>query len=213
MIERIGILGGTFDPVHNGHLRLAEIAEKECGLQKIVFIPAASPPHKSPSQLTPFHHRAEMLRIALEGHKLWAYSLVEIELPAPSYSVDTLRLLKKSLAKKSKIFFIIGIDAFLEICTWKKYKELLQTVCFVVSQRNGDFAGQKAMLAQKLNFHQDGPHWISNEGMQKVYFLRQQPLAISSSAVRDALRAGISLQDMVPEAVCAYIKRHGLYTL
>ncbi len=154
-----------------------------------------------------------MLRIALEGQKGWSCSCIEVELPAPSYTVDTLRFLKTTWSKNAQFFFIIGIDAFLEICTWKNYDELLHAVCFVVSQRDGDFTERKEILAQKLNFHQEGDFWKSAEGKQDVYFLRRQPLAISSSAVRAALRAGIPLQDMVPIAVCQYIKRHGLYSL
>lgn len=154
-----------------------------------------------------------MLQLALAGRGHYDCCHVEANLPSPSYTIDTLRFLKSSLAKETEVYFLIGIDAFLEICTWKEYDELLKTVSFVVSERDGNLAERKAILAQRLNYSYEGNLWKSNEGKQEVYFLHQHPLAISSSAVRDALRAGTSLQDMVPAAVCRYIKHHGLYTL
>ena len=211
MIQRIGLFGGTFDPIHNGHLRLAEMAEMECGLQKIIFLPAAFPPHKSPTRLTSFQLRAEMLRLALVGRTGYEYSFIEAELPPPSYTIDTLRFFNESWGKDANLFFLIGIDAFLEIRTWKGYDELLRTVSFVVSEREGNFIDRKHNLAQKLNYKQEDHLWQSIDGKQEVCFLRQPPLSISSSAVREAVRTGVAIRDLVPATVHQYIVHHGLY--
>lgn len=213
MIRRIGLFGGTFDPIHNGHMQLAETAERECDLQRILFLPAACPPHKSPSQLTSYRHRVEMIKIALKGRKEFVCSLVEADLPIPSYTVDTLRHLKTSLHKNTELFFLIGLDAFLEICTWKGYEELLRTVSFVVSDRAGNVVESKEQLARLLNYRQEEDRWVSREGKRNVYFLREPPLTISSSAIREALRAGTSILDMVPVPVYKYIMQHSLYCL
>ncbi len=154
-----------------------------------------------------------MLRLALEGRKRYHCSHIEAELPAPSYTLDTVRFLKTSLEKDTKFFFLIGIDAFCEICTWKGYDELLRTVSFVVSERDGTLAEDKDRLAQKLNYSQKEHLWKSSDGKQEVYFLQQHPLAISSSAIRETLRAGTSVRDMVPAPVHEYIMHHGLYCL
>ena len=183
----------------------------ECELQKIIFLPAAFPPHKSPLQLTPFRHRAEMLRLALEGRKRYEFSLIEAELPTPTYTIDTLRSFKRSLAQSAELFFLIGIDAFLEICTWKRYDELLRTVSFVVSERESNLAERKDLLARELNYIQEDDLWKSTDGKKDVWFLRQPPLAISSSAIREAVRAGIAVHDMVPSPVHEYIMQQGLY--
>lgn len=211
MRPRIGLFGGTFDPIHNGHLRLAETAEQECGLQRIIFLPAAYPPHKSPEQLTPYQHRVEMLKLALQGRERYDCSLVEADLPVPTYTVDTLKVLRILLPQDAEVLFLIGLDAFLEIHTWKGYDELLRTVSFVVSERECNLSEDKDQLARRLNYRRKDDRWISNEGKREVYFLRQPPLAISSSAIREALRAGAPILDMVPIPVFEYIMHHGLY--
>jgi nicotinate-nucleotide adenylyltransferase len=212
LTRRIGIFGGTFDPIHNGHLRLAESALAECRLESIVFVPAASPPHKPVSQLTPFVHRAEMIRLALQGNKMYTFSLVEAELPSPTFTVDTMRYLCRNFAAETEFFFLTGLDAFLEIRTWKAFDELLKTVSFVVSARAGDFSDVKEKLAQKLGYSPQGLIWQSNDEKKPVVFLERSPFAVSSSDIRWKIRTGHSVKGLVPDNVLAYIHEHRLYS-
>jgi len=208
----IGIFGGTFDPIHNGHLRLAESALKECRLERVVFVPAASPPHKPVSQLTPFLHRSEMIKLALQGKRMYTYSLIEAELPTPTYTVDTLRYLCGRFAEGTEFFFLTGLDAFLEIRTWKAYEELLKIVSFVVSERTGDFAAVKEMLARELGYIRKNRIWQSDDGKKPVIFLDRPPIAVSSSDIRRKIRAGDCVDGLMPDNVLAYIREHRLYT-
>lgn len=212
MRDRIGVFGGTFDPIHNGHLRLAENALTECGLCQIVFIPAAIPPHKSPENLTPFSHRVEMLNLALQGRQEFVCSTVEAELPAPTYTVDTLRYLRKRYAPDTGLFFLTGLDAFLEIMTWKEYRELLRIASFIVSERDGEhYARQKKKLADLIGYFRQGSIWIGKDGALPVFFLTGVPLALSSSMIRQRVLQHLSIRGMVPDDVCRYIEKYQLY--
>lgn len=212
MTNRIGIFGGTFDPIHNGHLRLAEAAVLECGLERILFLPTAYPPHKEPEHLTLFQHRFEMLRLALEGREHFECSRIEESLPPPSYTIDTVHFLKKSLDPGTDMYFLIGIDAFLEICTWKDYNELLKSIFFVVSERDGVLDEQKNSLAQALGYRQESHHWKSIAGdKNEIRFLHQSPLVVSSSGIRERMKCGKTIAGLVPPQVHEYILKHGLY--
>ena len=212
MSARIGFFGGTFDPIHNGHLRLADNALTECGLEQIVFIPAAIPPHKSPVHLAPFSHRVEMLKAALQGRQEFVCSTVEAELPAPTYTVDTLRYLRQRYAPDTGIFFLTGLDAFLEITTWKEYRELLHIASFVVSEREGEsYSQQKELLADEIGYCRQKRIWIGEDGMLPICFLNGTPLALSSSMVRQRIRQKLSISGMVPDGVCRYIEKYQLY--
>lgn len=212
MTKRIGLFGGTFDPIHNGHLRLAESALQECSLDTVLFLPAAYPPHKPALRLTSFSHRAEMIRLALHGRKMYEYSLIEAELPSPSYTVATIRYLNRHFAEEKEFFFLTGIDAFLEIQTWKDFEEILHSVSFIVSEREGDFEGLKDNLACALGYFREGRRWKNAEGRKTVFFLDRPPLAISSSDIRREVRARHSVCGLVPDAVETYILAHELYS-
>jgi nicotinate-nucleotide adenylyltransferase len=212
--DRIGFFGGTFDPIHNGHLRLADNALTECGLDQIVFIPAAIPPHKSPVNLTQFSHRVEMLNAALQGRQAFVCSTVEAELPAPTYTVDTLRYLRQRYAPDAGFFFLTGLDAFLEITTWKEYLELLCIASFIVSEREGgQYAQEKEMLADRIGYYRQGTHWIGKNGRLPIFFLTGPPLALSSSMVRRRVRQNLSIRGMVPEGVRRYIEKYRIYCM
>jgi nicotinate-nucleotide adenylyltransferase len=210
--SRIGLFGGTFDPIHYGHLRLAESALAECGLDRIVFIPAAMPPHKAASELTPFHHRVEMLRLAVGNRTEFECSVVEAQLPVPTYTVETLRNFRRQCAPDTDFYFLTGLDAFLEIQTWKEYNRLLAMASFVVSEREREkLAPLKTQLAGELGYSTTPHMWISSDDRLPVYFLTQAPIAVSSSIIRRKIRMGEPINDMVPEAVYRYIRANQLY--
>ena len=131
--SRIGLLGGTFDPVHTGHLQLAEAALREGNLDQVLFIPSASPPHKVGTPITSFAHRLAMLELVSKRNPRFACSGIEGDLPAPSYTIDTLRVLGGLFPEETKFFFIIGIDAFLDFATWKSYRDILRLVNIVIA--------------------------------------------------------------------------------
>ena len=212
MRARIGLFGGTFDPIHYGHLRLAETALSECALDRIIFIPAAMPPHKLAFELTPFHHRAEMLRLALHRRPEFECSLIEAQLPAPTYTVETLRHLCRQYDEDTEFFFLTGLDAFLEIPTWKDYNRLLAMASFIVSEREKEkLAPFKAQLVGELGYSMAGTLWKSNDDRLPVHFLTQAPLTVSSSTIRAKIRRGEPINGMVPEVICRYILAHTLY--
>ena len=133
--RRVGILGGTFDPVHNGHLAIAEAVRQALALSGLLFIPAFLPPHKPTYTISPFVQRAAMLELAVVDRPGFFVSLLEAEREGPSYSIDTLRTLRQTLGEEVHLFFIIGMDAFAEIHTWKANRELLDQASFVVMGR------------------------------------------------------------------------------
>ena len=132
---RIGILGGTFNPIHNGHLKIAEEVLKRLGLDKILFMPAYIPPHKDKEGIIDARHRIEMVRLAIADNPGFELSFIEIERGGVSYTIDTLRELGHIYGKKAELFFIIGIDAFLEIEAWKDAEALLASCNFIVIMR------------------------------------------------------------------------------
>src|SRR5581483_5621557 len=137
----VAIFGGTFDPLHRGHLAVAQAAQERFHLGRIYFVPADVPPHKQRRPVTAFHHRYAMVALGTAGHASFVPSLLEAPSPgalrAPNYSLETVRRLRASLPKRDRLFFLIGVDAFMEIGTWHKADELLQEVEFIVVSRPG----------------------------------------------------------------------------
>lgn len=211
MIRKIGLLGGTFDPVHKGHVQLAEAAVVELGLEKVLFIPAAYPPHKRGEYITPFAHRVEMLRIALSGHQHIELSLIEGALPVPSYTIDTIRYLQANTAKDIDYYFIIGLDSFLDILNWKLYGELLSRIDLVVAVRSGVSDHSMHDIASALEYRRAGDIWYGREGMKDIRFLQKVPLAISSSEIRANLLRGCNCTGKIHKDVLAYIRQQQLY--
>jgi nicotinate-nucleotide adenylyltransferase len=153
---RLGILGGTFDPVHYGHLRIAEEACEELGLQKVLLIPGASPPHKVKKAVSPFDDRFTMTSMAAEGSPFLEAIDLEGRRQGFSYSIDTLRELHRIYGPGLELFFLIGMDAFQEIKSWERYKELFKETDFVVIKRPG-FPGEALgplLLSMDLGFKQ-----------------------------------------------------------
>jgi nicotinate-nucleotide adenylyltransferase len=211
LIKRIGLFGGTFDPIHFGHLQLAEIALTRCDLCQVLFIPAASPPHKNTRDITHFKHRVEMITRALTGKKDFELSLLEASLPVPSYTIDTITFLVQNQKEDEELYFILGEDAFLEIDSWKAYQKLLSLTNFIVSGRSGYSPEYFQSVAQSLGYFLKGQIWSDRSGKREIIFLPTATDNISSSAVREKIRKKMPLQGFIPENVINYIKKNSLY--
>jgi nicotinate-nucleotide adenylyltransferase len=212
---RVGILGGTFDPVHNGHLAVAEAVRQALSLSSILFVPAFLPPHKPTYTISPFARRAAMLELAVANTPGFSVSRLEAERVGPSYSIDTLRTLAQSLGKQVHLFFIIGMDAFAEIHTWKAYRELLNYASFVVIGRP-DHCQQSCGQTVAANFsgytlNESQGCWRGESGQGGIYPVAMVPVKVSSTEIREAVRQGKEIVTLVPSAVADYIAAQSLY--
>jgi nicotinate-nucleotide adenylyltransferase len=215
--SRIGILGGTFDPVHLGHVETAVAAQRALGLDTVLVMPSGTPPHRQqPPQASRFH-RFAMAALAVNGIPHLAVSDLEIGEAGPSYTFDTLTRLHASGLKESQIFFITGADAFAEIESWSRYPDVLDMAHFVVVSRPGYPARLVAdtvpSLAHRLHPRaRDGSSAIASAHELDIYVVDAPTPDISSTDVRRRLIAGESIEGVVPEAVRIYIAQHGLYS-
>jgi nicotinate-nucleotide adenylyltransferase len=212
---RIGVFGGTFDPIHIGHLRCAEEAREALVLERVLFVPAATPPHKRHQPVAPASHRIAMLRLAISGNRAFRISTIEIDRPGASYSVDTLRALGAGLPSGSRLVFLLGVDAFREIHTWKEYRALFRLADFGVFSRPPlRFANLRALLpvAMRAEFCY-GPNrrTLVHQSGSRVIFLNLTGLDISASAIRQRVQCGQSIRYLVPAPVERYIARSRLY--
>ncbi len=209
-MERIGLFGGTFDPVHRGHLAIAGQAAEELRLDQVLFIPAADPPHKRKTWAS-YAQRVAMLELAFADHSRFSISLIEAELPAPSYTVDTLLELRKRLA--GQFYFLIGADSLLELHLWHRYQELLQLTNFAVISRPGIAldAMRQALARLPGPFLPDAAEmrWQRKDGAEFVFLINLLKEDISSSAIREQLRRG-KKTEMLDERVMGYIEREVL---
>jgi nicotinate-nucleotide adenylyltransferase len=214
--ERIGLFGGTFNPVHSGHIRAAEIVQKRFVLDKILFIPSYIPPHKESADIAAPRHRMEMVKLAVSSSPGFVPSSIEIEEEGTSYSIFTLKKIRMAYPD-SEIFFILGIDAFLEIDTWKDTQEVLQQCSFIVVNRPGyslkeahGVLGAKhslVVLQEDVDvIDQTGP-----ESSAKIFLLTIDALDVSSSEIRRRIQEGSSIKGMVPAGVETYLINNKLY--
>ena len=208
---KIGILGGTFNPPHIGHLRLAEEAVFVHGLDRAVFIPASIPPHKDSREIAESRHRLEMTRRACHGNPYFEVSDVELTLEGASYTVKTLNLFAKDPG--NEIFFILGTDSLREIRTWRDYEELFSLASFIVVNRPGtDFdaawAGVPSSLRSKFR---QGENSLVHPSSHVLISSPVKGLEISSTRIRSLLRQGQSIRYLVPESVRTYILENHLY--
>ena len=223
----VGLFGGTFDPVHRGHLALAQAADDKYRLREIHFVPANIPPHKQKQPLTPFEHRFAMLALATEGKKNWIPSLLEAPPEdgedkdvRPSYSINTIRKLKLRLKKTDQIFFLIGIDAFLDIANWHETEALFAECAFIVASRPGHSLADVAnalpeSLRPKSQATQPFQRYPATgdlllPGVQ-VHLLDGVHQAVSATAIRVAAGAGKPLGKMTSPAIAEYIKKQDMY--
>lgn len=210
-MTKVGLYGGTFDPVHEGHIQLAEAAISEVGLDRVLMVPAVVPPHKNDRSVTPFEHRVEMVRLALANHPKVELSLIESELPTPSYTIDTVRLLHTRLVAGTELCFIIGIDAFVEIASWKSYEELLSKVSLLVAMRHGCSLQLLDAVRRKLGYNECGGRWSHSSERKDIIFLNSPIVGVSSSGIRRQLKNRASVVDGIPGRIVEYIKTNRLY--
>jgi nicotinate-nucleotide adenylyltransferase len=213
-LKRLGILGGTFDPVHLGHLRTAEEIGQELNLEKVYLIPCASPPHKSRQPVTSYDHRLAMVRLATEDAPLLEASNLEGRRPGPSYSIETLREFYSIFKPNPELFFILGIEAFLEVKTWKRYQTLFDYAHFVIIHRAG-YSEEKlepliSDLGAEIKKDLKGDGFIMPSG-KMLMFKDTTLMDISSTCVRKMIAEGMSIRFLVPGSVGDYITREGLY--
>lgn len=214
--ERIGLLGGTFNPIHQGHLRAAEEVQEKFSLDTVLFIPSYIPPHKLTTEMAAPEDRLAMVKLAVRGRPRFAASSVEIEARQTSYSIITLDKVKKAYPE-ARLFFIVGVDAFLEIETWKAYRDVLEQCRFIVVSRPGrrlDQAGK--VLPQEYRdriLDARGPGRVDQRLIPKhqVFLVNIRALDISSTEIRRRIRRGQPIKGLVPEAVEEYIKNKRLY--
>ncbi|MEN1762051.1 nicotinate-nucleotide adenylyltransferase [Anoxynatronum sibiricum] len=200
VLKRIGILGGTFDPVHLGHLTLAQAALEECNLDIVYFVPAGEPPHKRGQLISPAEHRQRMVELAIQGQPFFKLCNFEIMRRKPSYTVHLMHHMQHNFPG-SELFFILGADSLLEVESWYQFEELFQLSKFIVvkRQKNTD-----AELLNKIAFFQSEFH-------ASIQLIQAVRMDVSSSEVRSRTADGQSILSMIPETVQRYIRQHRLY--
>ncbi|NOY52832.1 MAG: nicotinate-nucleotide adenylyltransferase [Deltaproteobacteria bacterium] len=210
---RVGIFGGTFNPVHIGHLITAETLHQDFALDRILFVPSARPPHKPSPGLIGTEHRTAMVRLAIAGNPAFELSTVEIDRQGTSYSVQTVEALRHSLGEGGELYFILGIDAFLDLATWHRPERLLRLCHFIVNSRPGfSFAEASRVLAGTFGISSnEGVSQAALPGGHTLFFAEVPLLAISSTKIRTALAGGRSVKYLLPEPVESYILLHHLY--
>ena len=213
--KRLGLFGGTFNPIHYGHLRTGEEVVEALELTRLWFIPAAQPPHKTAQQVTPFEMRLEMARLAVGRHPRIAVSDIEGRRPGKSYSIETLRQVRQEQGRDWELYFILGLDAILEITSWKDYAELFTLCHFVVLDRPGYDRGQlEAVLRREVHPQFQtlkGEAGFRHPSGYKVFLLATTLMDISATRIRSLVGAGRSIRYLLPEQVRRYIIRTQLY--
>jgi len=211
---RIGLLGGTLDPIHVGHVDTALAARRALALDRVIVLPSRVPPHRQQQPVASRYHRFAMAALAVNGIEGLAVSDIEVCAPEPSYTVDTLtRFRESSGLPVLQIFFITGADAFAEIETWHRYPEVLDLSHFVVVSRPGFPVERLKDRLPALAARMVSPHPDPAAGGFPSIFLVDAPTSdVSSTEIRRRLRAGETLRGLVPASVERHIVQHGLYT-
>ena len=196
----IGVLGGTFDPIHDGHLLIAEEARVRLNLAVTLFVPAGQPWLKVDIPITAAEHRVEMVRLAIADRPDFKLSTMEIERAGPTYTVDTMVKLRKQLGDGDEIFFILGLDNLAQLPQWKKPARLIEICYLVAVPRPGSHTPNLKSLEKVI------------PGISKrVMFMDKPWVDISASEIRERVARGLSIRHLVPEPVNRYIREHGLY--
>ena len=201
--RRIGLFGGTFDPIHYGHLVIAEEVRASLDLAEMVFIPAGQPPHKPGRTITPVDQRLAMLELAIASNPHFSYSRVEIDRPGPSFLVDTLRILRNEWGTERELYFVIGWDSLEELHTWYKPREILAELTHLVAVHRPGYVDDPA-YNQLLETRLPGI-------LQRLLIVQAPQLHISSTDLRQRVAEGRPIKYQLPEAVEYYIQEHGLY--
>ncbi len=192
--KRIGILGGTFNPIHMGHLAIAQMSLEKLKLNKILFVPSYLPPHKRITYLASAYDRLQMVRLGIKGNPHFEVLDYEIKRKGRSYTIETVKFLKNIYLRKTKLYFIIGEDSLPYLKSWKQIEEVVKIVSFIVVNRPG-YRKRKVPLGIKY-------HSVVMPGIE-----------ISSSYLRQRISQGKSIKYLVPDEVISYIENHQLYTI
>jgi len=210
---RIGIFGGTFDPVHCGHLKVAEAAFRLFSLDRLYFVPAGRPPHKESLPLANAWHRYAMLILATKEKENFFVSTIELETKKRAYTIDTVGKLRKDFGSESDLYLIIGADSFEEITTWKEAERLLSLVNFIVMSRPNhslEFSHLPEKFRREVIETAPGQE-VRLEGGHRIYLCRAVCSEVSATAVREAIRKGEAIDQLVSPEVAEYIKKYHLY--
>jgi nicotinate-nucleotide adenylyltransferase len=199
---KLGVLGGTFDPPHIGHLILAEEARLALDLEQVLFVPAGAPWRKAGQELSPREDRLAMVRLAVGDDPDFAVSTLEIEWEGPSYTAETLAALRDQFGLETEFFFIMGADSLADFPHWHQPERILELARLAVAERpEREDEGVGGILAEDL----------ARAMRERVVWLPMPRIDISATAVRDRVRRGLSVRYWVPPAVEEYIRKHGLY--
>jgi nicotinate-nucleotide adenylyltransferase len=214
-MKKIGLFGGTFNPIHLGHLRSAEEIYESLPLERILFIPSAYPPHKKDDRIPPAPLRGEMVQLAIAGNPHFSLSKVELDRQGKSYSVETVRHFRRLYGRQTDLYFMIGLDAFLEVNTWRQYAELFELCHFVVMTRPGfekKFSPKHlpVELAKDFCYDKRKAGYIHRSGYG-VFPKEITAFDISSTNIRGKIQKGYSVKYLLPPAVEEFIFRHKLY--
>lgn len=212
---RLGIFGGTFDPIHLGHLRSAEEVREQFELDRVLFVPSHVPPHRDEAPGASPHERLEMVRLAVIGNAAFRVSDIEIRRPGRSFTVDTVRELRETMAPPDSLFLIVGYDAFLLFASWKDWRAILERCDLIVTSRPG--VGERLELEQipvavrEAFCYDQNKDGFANELGTTISFAQITGLAVSASQIRKLKREERSIRYLVPENVQSYIESQGLY--
>ncbi len=198
---RVGIMGGTFDPIHYGHLVTAEAARSQFGLDEVVFTPAGNPPHKKDYEVTPAEARYLMTVLAINDNPFFKVSRMELDRPGYTYTIDTLKQFSELYGENVQLFFISGADAVLDILTWKDVGDVMQYCTFIAATRPG-YPREK--ITQKLCE-------LKKLYGKEVFPMEVTGLDISSTDIRRRIKEGLSVKYLLPDSVEKYIEKNGLY--
>ena len=211
---KTGILGGTFNPIHLAHLRIAEEVQHACDLDRLLFIPAAEPPHKDVAGQVSFEHRLAMVQAAILDYPKFQVSDLEIRRSGKSFSVDTLEILRKQDPQGER-YFIVGLDSYCDIASWKDFTRIFSLSHLVVMTRPGvklsDPLEPLPVAAREDFCYDSDAEIIRHKSGNNVIFLKETYLNISSTKIRQMLNTGQSIRHLVAPAVADYIQEHGLY--
>ena len=221
-LKRIGLFGGTFNPIHLGHIQVIREVKEGFALDKILLIPSALPPHKEPGGVADARDRMEMIRLAFENYPDFTISDVELKRSGPSYTIDTVRHFNSTLPEDTAPYLILGLDAFLEIDTWKLYKDLFLLIPFIVMARTGAEHNDTVLRWKTLEDYlkskiSDGYQVSASRSCyvhaekQPVFVFNVTPVDISSTKIRRLIKKGRPIKSLVPEIVDDFIKTKGLY--
>lgn len=215
-MNRIGLFGGTFNPIHLGHLRTVREVQEAYSLERIIFIPSANPPHKNLNNLASADDRLQMIKLAICQISDFDVSDVELHREGPSYTIDTIQYFLSVYPKDTQVFLIIGHDAFFEIHTWKSYLKIFLLVPLIIMTRPGTKPVKafeqylKQTISDGYQFEKSIQAYI-HPHQQTVYSFEPTQIDISSTQIRKLIQSGRSIQFLTPEMVEGYIRQKGLY--